>query len=73
MVTATRAWITAGVYAGWSVITWVWLGFTLERSKQYMYLRHCKDECYVEVEAEEDEAEEIPEDATTFVWDGFNW
>lgn len=38
-----------------------------------MYLRHCKDECYVEVEAEEDEAEEIPEDATTFVWDGFTF
>ena len=31
-----------------------------------MYLRHCKDDCYVEVEAEEDEAEEIADDATTF-------
>ena len=36
-----------------------------------MYLRHCKEDCYVEVPAEvDDEAEEIPDDATTFFHDG---
>ena len=73
LVSITRAWITSGAYVGWTVLGFFWMGLTVEKSKTYMYLRHCKDDCYVEVEAEEDEAEEIADDATTFHFDMFNF
>ena len=54
------------------------LGLCYEKSRTYMAIRHCKegDDCYIETPAEEDDAEEIPEDATTFAtgwWDTINW
>ena len=73
MISVARAWGTAGAYVGWTVITFIWAGLTTDKSNTYMYLRHCKEDCYVEIPAEEDEeAEEIPDDATTFhagIWD----
>lgn len=69
LITVTRAWITAGAYAGWVILNFVWQGTAKGGSYDYMYKKHCGDECLVEVEAEEDEAEEIADDATTFVQD----
>ena len=71
LISRTRAWITGGAYAGWTVISFIWMAYTVDDSNMYMYLKHCDDECYVEVEAEEDEAEEIPDDATTFAHDSW--
>ena len=74
IVSKVRGWITAGVYVGWTVFTFFWIGLTLEKSKQYMFLKHCDEDCHVEVPAEEDDAVEIDEDATVFahnIWGGF--
>ena len=74
-------WITGGAYLGWSVLTFVWIGLTKPGSENYMFYRNCEgqdepeERCYhlgVEEEAEKDDAEEIPEDATTFWWDAFH-
>lgn len=79
LYTVLDAWVTAGAYVGWTVITFVWIGLTKPKSIEYMKWKNCekknydKDGCEPpEVVAEEDDdAEEIPEDATTFYWDMF--
>ena len=79
LLTNLDGWITAGAYVGWSVVTFVWVGFSKPKSEKYMFYKNCErqdepeEDCYyVEEEAEEDEeAEEIPDDATTFWWDAF--
>ena len=61
---------------GWSVITFLWMGLTIEKSKRYMFLMHCKDDCPGQVTEEEDEFfdefEELDEDAIEFhtgIWE----
>ena len=66
LVSRTRGWIVALGYVGWTVITFIWIGTSREKSFTYMYLNHCGDECYVEEAAPEDEAIEIDDNATTF-------
>ena len=73
LISRVRAWITTIAYLTWTVITFIWIGSTQKKSFTYMYLKHCKDDCYIEVEAEEDEAVEIDEDATTFAANNWDW
>ena len=73
LISVLTGWMIAGGYTVWTVISFIWIGATQEKSNTYMYLRHCGDECYVEVEAEEDEATEIDSDATTFLSHLFNF
>ena len=35
-------WITAGVYTAWSVVTFVWIGFTKPLAEQYMFYKNCE-------------------------------
>ena len=57
---------------GWSVMTFVWMGLCMEKSKRYMYLMHCKEgaDCPNAKPEEEDdfeeEFEELDDDALEF-------
>ena len=73
LISVTRGWISAITYISWTVITFMWIGLTREKSFTYMYLGHCGEECYVEEAAEEDEAVEIADDVTTFQFDLFDF
>ena len=68
LVSVLTGWIIAGGYAGWTVFTFILIGSTQERSKTFMFLRHCGDECFAEFTAEEEEIViEIDDTATTFI------
>ena len=49
------------------------MGLTIEKSKRYMFLMHCKDKCFPEqAEEDEEEFEELDEGAIEFhagIWD----
>ena len=72
VVPVTRSWITSGIYVGWTVITFLWIGLTRTKSDTYMFLRHCdreEGECYIEQPAEDDEAEDEDTEHLAFVDD----
>ena len=73
IMTRETGWIITGSVVGWSVITFVWMGLTIEKSKRFMELRQCSPNCFAEEEEEfEDEFVELEDDAVEFhteIWD----
>ena len=74
IMTRTTGWIITAIVVGWSVITFLWMGLSIEKSKRYMFLMSCKDKCFPEQAVEEEEEfEELADDAIEFhhggIWD----
>ena len=39
IMTRETGWIITGIVVGWSVVTFLWMGLTIEKSKRFMELR----------------------------------